>query len=476
MKTTVAIVGAGPGGYIAAVRAAQLRAQVTLVEQAAVGGTCLNLGCIPSKVMQAAAHLLMGWNRGERMGLSAPGPVKVDLARLMEHKDRVVADQIKGIEHLLQRHEIDLIRGRAEISGPGELTVSAGDEKKRTVAWDRLILATGSRPAPLPDCPFDGKRILSSDDVFRLNKMPDTLLIVGGGAIGCEFACIFSALGARVTLVEALDRLLPQPSVDPDCSKTLAREMKKQKIEVLPGHTVVSTQQAKEGLRVTIAPVSGGSGTAGTEQSRTETYENMLICIGRRPDLSGLGLETIGLQTDEHGWLRADRRMETERPGVFAIGDALGPAKIMLAHVASAEGAVAAENALGEESAMGYEAVPNAVYSIPEVAGVGLTEALAEEQGLAAQAESVLYRAVGKAHALGETAGLAKIVWEKGTGRVLGLHIVGARATDLIAEGTLALQTGSRVKDLARAIHAHPTLSEVIGETALKADGRPRHG
>ena len=476
MKTTVAIVGAGPGGYVAAVRAAQLGGRVVLAEKDAVGGTCLNRGCIPSKVMQTAAHLLLDRQRGERFGLSATGPAGVDLARLMEHKDRVVADQARGIEHLLQRHEVDLINGKAEITGQGELTVGSGSGEDRTVAWDRLILAAGSRPAPLPGTPFDGSRILSSDDVFGLDRVPGSLLIVGAGAVGCEFACIFSALGARVTLVEALDRLLPQPSVDPDCARTLAREMKKMKIEVLVGHTIASAEPVEEGVRAAIAPLTGNRAGRDPDGSRTGTYDRMLVCIGRRPDLSGLGVERIGLEPDENGWLQTDERMETGCSGVFAIGDALGPSKVMLAHVASAEGAVAAENAVGGASVMSYRAVPNAVYSIPEVAGVGLTEAQAEEQGLAARAASVLYRAVGKAHALGETAGQAKIIWDERSGRVLGLHIVGARATDLIAEGTLALQTGSRIGDLAGTIHAHPTLSEVIVETALKADGRPRHG
>jgi dihydrolipoamide dehydrogenase len=476
MKTTVAIVGAGPGGYVAAVRAAQLGAKVVLAERSAVGGTCLNRGCIPSKVMQAAAHTLIDWRRGERFGLSAPGPARVDLARLMEHKDRVVADQIKGIEHLLERHRIDLIRGEATISAPGELTLAVENGKNRTVSWDRLILAAGSRPAPLPGVPFDGRSVLSSDDVFQLDEMPESLLIVGGGAIGCQFASVFAALGARVTVVEALDRLMPQPSVDPDCSRTLAREMKKRGIEVLPGQRVAGVEREGEGLRVTIAPHARGSDRSGPDQTRTGSYQRMLVCIGRQPDSNGLGLDRVGLQPDEKGWLRTSDRMETGRPGIFAIGDALGPDKMMLAHAASAEGMVAAENAMGRESSMDYRFIPSAVYSIPEMADVGLTESQAAEQGLKVKAGSVLYRAIGKAHAIGETAGQARIVWEEETGRVLGLHIIGARATELIAEGTLVLKMKGRVKDLAETIHAHPTLSEVIMEAALKADGRPRHG
>jgi len=476
MRTRVAIVGAGPGGYVAAVRAAQMGAEVFLIEKEAVGGTCLNWGCIPSKIMQSVAHLMVHWRRGESFGLPAAAPARVDMVRLMEYKNRIVADQIKGIEHLLKKHGIDLIRGTAAVSGDGRLMVRAGTGEERVVSWDRLILATGSRPAALTGIPFDGKEILSSGDVFLLDRVPESLLIVGGGAIGCEFACIFSALGARVTLVEALDRLLPQPAVDPDCSGTLAREMKKQHIDVFLGHTVTSLERSRKGLRVTIAPRPPGPGKAGPVTSRTEICQRMLVCIGRRSDTSRLGLKSVGLTTDEGGWLAVDEHMQTDRPGVFAIGDALGPSKIMLAHVASAEGVVAAENALGETSVMSYQAVPSAVFSIPEVADAGLTEAQAADQGLSARAEKVLYRSIGKAHALGELAGQAKIVWESGTGRVLGLHIVGARATDLIAEGTLALQTGCRVRDLAATIHAHPTLSEVIMETALKADGRPRHG
>jgi dihydrolipoamide dehydrogenase len=476
MSTRIAVVGAGPGGYVAAIRTAQLGAEVFLVEKEAVGGVCLNWGCIPSKVMKAAADRLLDWRRGERLGLSLPASASVDMVRLMEQKSRVVADQVRGIEHLLKRHEIGLIRGRAAISGPDELTVESEAGGQETISWNRLILATGSRPAALSGIPFDGERVLSSDDVFRLDRVPATLVIVGGGAIGCEFACILSALGAQVTLVEALDRLLPQPSVDRDCSRTLAREMKKQGIKVLLEHTVTAVDRSQEGLQVSIAPRPSSPKEADPTRSTRQTCERMLVCIGRQPNAAGLGLETIGLVPDEDGWLRANDRMETDRAGVFAIGDALGPAKVMLAHVASAEGTVAAENAMGEESVMRYDAVPNAVFSIPEVANVGLTEAQAADRSIAARADSVLYRSIGKAQALGETAGQAKIVWEEGSGRVLGLHIVGARATDLIAEGTLALQAGCRVKDLAAAIHAHPTLSEVVMEAALKADGRSRHG
>jgi dihydrolipoamide dehydrogenase len=481
MTPRIAIIGAGPGGYVAAIRAAQLGAEVFLVEREAVGGVCLNWGCIPSKVFKAAAEILAGWRRGERFGLSLAEPAGVDMGRLVARKNGVVADQVKGIEHLLARQGVDLIRGRAAISAPGELRVVTEAGQERIVSWDRLILATGSRPAALPNMPFDEAGILCSDDVFRLKRVPESLVIVGGGAIGCEFASILTALGSRVILVEALDRLLPQPWVDPDCSRTLAREMKKQGIEVLLRHTVESAVASGGSLRITMAPSSSQKETAppddaGSQKVRTEVCQQMLVCIGRRANVDGLGLESVGLAPDGDGWLQTDEHMATERPGIFAIGDALGPAKVMLAHVASAEGMVAAENAVGQASVMRYDAVPNAVFTIPEVANVGMTEQQAADRGVAARAAIVLYRSIGKAHALGELAGTAKIVWEEGTGRVLGLHLVGAGATDLVAEGTLALRTGRRVTDLAETIHAHPTLSEVVMEAALKADGRPRHG
>ncbi len=476
MKRRIAIVGAGPGGYVAALRAAQLGAEVCLIEKEEVGGTCLNWGCIPSKVMKAAADLLTHLRQSDRFGIQVPASATVDMVRLLERKTKIVTSQIKGIETLLERAYVDLIKGTATLVGMGQLMVTAPDGNRRTVEWDRLIVATGSRAMGIPGIPFDGDRILASDDVFKLNTVPVSLVIVGGGAIGCEFACMLAALGAEVTLVEALDRLLPMPSVDEDCSKILAREMKKQNIRVLLNQTVESIDRDGGDLSVSVGSCSPGVADTRAQKSATVACEKMLVCIGRQADIADLGLETLGLDCDDRGWLTAGDRMETGVPGVYAIGDILGPAKIMLAHVASAEGIVAAENAMGDHRVMRYDAIPNAVFTVPEVANVGLTQAQATQEGIPARADSVLFRVTGKAQAIGELAGQAKIVSHSDSGKVLGVHIIGPHATDLIAEGTLAVATGRSVQELASTIHAHPTLSEVIMETALKAVDRGLHG
>jgi len=476
MNRRITIVGAGPGGYVAALRAVQLGAEVCLIEKEEVGGTCLNWGCIPSKVIKAAADLMIQLRQSDQFGIQVPGSATVNMAGLLERKNRIVSSQIRGIEALLKKHQVELIKGTAALTGMGQVMVTAPDGKQRTVEWDRLIIATGTRTAGITAIPFDGDGVLSSDDVFRLKTVPASVVIVGGGAIGCEFANMLAALGAEVTLVEVLDRLLPMPSVDRDCSKILAREMKKQRIRVLLNQTVESVDGAAGSLRVTIGPCRSKDVNEPAGKSSAVVCEKLLVCTGRQANTADLGLETIGLKPDESGWLSADDRMETVVPGVYAIGDILGPAKMMLAHVASAEGLAAAENAMDGQRVMHYDAIPNAVFTIPEVADVGLTQAQADHQGIPARADSVLFRVIGKAQVIGELAGQAKIVSHSETGQVLGVHMIGPHATDLIAEGTLAVATGRSIQELASTIHAHPTLSEVIWETALKAVDKGLHG
>jgi dihydrolipoamide dehydrogenase len=302
-------------------------------------------------------------------------------------------------------------------------------------------------------------------------------MIVGGGVIGCEFAFILSSLGARVTVVEALDRLLPLPSVDADCSKVLQREMKKRKIKFLVNRTAETFEASDGGLNVTIGPSPFMEAPSEKDkQPVTAQVEKMLVCIGRQPNTAELGLDTIGLEPDKRGWITVNDRMETAVSGVYAIGDVLGPEKIMLAHVASTEGQVAAENAMGGKREMDYHVVPGAIFTTPEVANVGLSEAQARDKGYDVRADSVLFRTLGKAQVIGEIAGQAKIVSEKDSGKILGVHIVGPNATDLIAEAALAMQMGGSVTDVAATIHAHPTLAEIMLEVSCKALDRSLHG
>lgn len=477
MATRLTIIGAGPGGYVAAIRAAQQGAEVTLIEQDEVGGTCLNWGCIPSKVMKTTAEMLEQFQRASEFGLVVNGPVVPDMGRLMARKQKVVHDQVTGILNLLEHHKVRCLRGSGRIVSPDRIQVKRDGNEPEEVQWDRLILALGSGPLAIPGLPFDGKRIISSNEALNLTEIPESLLIVGGGVIGCEFAFILSSLGSQVTVVEAMDRLLPLPSVDEDCSKILQREMKKRKIRFMVNRTVEGVDENEGKLRVMTRPSSFAKELKEKDsRPRAVDVDKVLVSIGRSPNTIDAGLEQIGVKTDQRGWIIANDRMETSVANVYAIGDVLGPAKIMLAHVASAEGFVAAGNAVGGNRTMDYAAVPGGIFTMPEVADVGLTEIQAGERGYKVRSDTVLFRTLGKAQVIGEISGQAKIISDAETGKIVGVHIIGPHATDLIAEGTLAVQTGCRVNDLARTIHAHPTLSEVMGEAAFRATNMPLHG
>ncbi len=478
MTTKITIIGAGPGGYVAAVRSAQLGAEVTVIEEDNVGGTCLNWGCIPSKIMITTAELLEKIKSAESYGISVEGTVRPNMELLMARKSKVIQDQSKGILDLLKHHKIRFLKGTGRIKGKGTAAVRLPGGEEQSVPWDKLILATGTKPYDLPGLSFDGERVLSSNHALSLKKVPESILIVGGGVIGCEFAFLLSALGSKVTIVEALSRMLPLPSVDEDCSKVLQREMKKRKIQYIVDRTVQGFEEAGGQLRVTIGPSPFLENPSEKDKTPvTQQVEKILVCIGRKPSAATIeGFDTLGVELDAKGWVLTNELMETSAPNVYAIGDLLGPAKVMLAHVASTEGLVAAENAMAGNRRMSYDTVPGAIFTSPEVANVGLTEAQAKAQGRAVRADSVLFRTLGKAQVIGDIAGQAKIVSEMGSGKVLGVHIIGPHATDLIAEGTLAVQTGATVQDLAGTIHAHPTLAEIMLETSLKAMDRSLHG
>ncbi len=477
MGLKIVVLGAGPGGYVAAIRAAQLGAEVAIVENDNVGGTCLNWGCIPSKILKSTADRLADIRHAGVFGIQADANPTVDMAALASRKARIIQTQRKGIETLFKHHRINHLRGKGTIRSGGIVDVAAADQSIQTVLYDRLIIATGSRPLDIPAFAFDGQRIISSNEALYLTEIPDSVVIVGGGVIGCEFAAILSAFGSTVTVIEALDRLLPLPAVDGDCSKVLAREMKKRKIAFHVNRTVEAVDTGGALLKVHVGPSPFAENLKAKDKIPLEIEaQKVLVCVGRTANTGDLGLENIGAATDERGWLVANDRMQTNVPGVFAIGDVLGPAKIMLAHVASTEGLVAAENALGGERSMDYAAVPGAVFTTPEVSNVGLSEAQARETGTAVRADTVLFRTIGKAQVIGEIAGQAKIVSDADSGRILGVHMIGPHASDLIAEGALAVRNGLTVRQLAETIHAHPTLAEVMLETGFKALDRGLHG
>ena len=476
MGKKIVVLGAGPGGYVAALRAARLGAEVTVVEKEHPGGTCLNWGCIPSKIMKTSADLFMKMTEADTYGIKMTGEPVVEMAGIMKRKAGIIDIQRKGILSLLKKAGVAFEQGRGYIKEQGIVSVADADTWEKELHYDGLIIATGTVPLNIPAFAFDGERILSSNHLLSLDAVPASIVIVGGGVIGCEFACILSALGAKVTVVEALSRLLPLPSVDESCSRILQREMKKRKIKFITDQVVASAEPKGDGLSISL---EASPFVDEKRKSRikpvTLSAEKMAVCIGRSPLSRNLGLSNIGLATDEKGWIPVNDRMETAVPGVYAIGDILGPQRIMLAHVASHEGMVAAENLMGGESVMDYSAVPGAVFTVPEIGNVGLTEAQAREQGLDIACTTVNFRTLGKAQAMGEIAGEAKIVAESDSGRVRGVHITGPHATDLIAEGAVAVTQGLCVTDLAHTIHAHPTLAEVMGEAALAAAGTPVH-
>ncbi len=477
MEIKLTILGAGPGGYVAAIKAASKGIKVTLIEKESLGGTCLNHGCIPSKIMKNSADLFLKIQNSDQFGINVSGDIKFNINALMDRKQKIIETQRKGIETLLKKSGVSLVRGKGYIKDLGCIDVQLKDGHNQEVIFNKLILATGTKPLELPNFPFDHKQILSSDDLLKLNTIPESITIIGGGVIGCEFAFILSGLGARVTIVEAMSRLLPLPSVDESISKVLQREMKKRKIKVLTGKVVETIDMRSGSLSLTIgkSPFIDNDPKKETGKQIIKT-KKMAVCVGRTPLTSEIGLENVGLNIKETGWIDANHFLETKMKGVYAIGDILGPAKVMLAHVASHEGMIAVDNIIGKQAKMKYGAVPGAIFTSPEIGTVGISENEAFEQGIDVKTFSVNFRTLGKAQAIGEIAGEAKIVVENKTEKILGMNIIGPHATDLIAESTLAVNKGLLVTDIANTIHAHPTLAEIMSEVALKATGNPIHG
>ncbi len=476
MSTRITILGSGSGGYIAAIRAAQLGAQVILIERDNIGGTCLNRGCIPTKTLRTTAELMEKLSRARELGVEVEGEARPNMVRLMARKQEVIDNLATGILKILNSYKIQYIRGEGYVLEPNKVRVKGMDNSIVDVVSDKLILATGSRPLSIPALPFDGEKILSSDDAINLQEVPESILILGGGIIGCEFAFILNGLGSSVTVVEAMPRLIPMPSIDKDCSTIIQREMRKRKIQVFLNRTIERAESTYGRVQVTAGPSPSAQNLKESEKRPLLLeMDKMVVCIGRQPNTDGIGLDQLGLEMDAGKWIMANERMETNVPHVYAIGDVLGPSKIMLAHIASPEGVVAAENALGGNRRMNYDVVPTAVFTFPEVANVGQTEDQARASGFDVRADTFLFRTLGRAQAIGEIVGQVKIVSDTQTKKILGVHIVGPHAGDLISEGTLAIKMGATVKDLAETIHAHPTLSEALMEASHKALDAPLH-
>ncbi|MGC8788145.1 MAG: dihydrolipoyl dehydrogenase [Anaerolineae bacterium] len=459
IRPDIAIIGAGPGGYVAALRAAQLGAKVVLIEKDKLGGVCLNWGCIPTKTLLRTAEVLKLAQEAAEYGVLVDG-VRLDWPAAQKRKDGVVRRLTGGVKFLLEKAGVQLLPGTARFVSPTALEVAGTSGQERVEAKD-YVIATGSRPASLPIPGLEGPGVLTSDDALALDTLPESLLVIGAGPIGVEFATLFRACDVQVTLVELLPRVLP--TLDEDLGAEVERTLKKAKVAIYTG-SQVSKVEAKNGkYAVTIQ---------GTKQQTVVEVDKILVAVGRRPNVEGLGLETLGVQVEKAG-IKVDEFMRTNVPHVYAVGDVTGG--ILLAHVAMHEGVVAVENAMGLQRAMNYAAVPSCVFTTPEVASVGLSEEQAKQQGYDVRVGKFPFRGNGKALAHGEYEGLVKIVAESKYGQVLGVHIVGPHASDLIQEGTLALTLEATLDELEVTIHPHPTLSEAVAEAALAAKGRALH-
>jgi dihydrolipoamide dehydrogenase len=461
----VVIVGGGPGGYVAGIRAGQLGLRTACVEKrGSLGGTCLNVGCIPSKALlhsseryAEAHHELSGH------GIEISG-VKLDLAKMMARKDQVVEGLTKGIEFLLDKNGVEYVRGTGSIPQAGRVEVSLADGGSRTLEAGHVVIATGSESTPLAGLEIDEKQILSSTGALSLERVPERLVVVGAGAIGLELGSVWSRLGSQVTVVEFLDRILP--GMDLEIAKQTQRILKRQGLEFRLSSGVTSAEVAGSVVRLAIEPAAGG------ERTSLEA-EAVLVCVGRRPYTQGLGLEDLGVETDEHGTIRVDGRYQTSVPGVYAIGDCIhGP---MLAHKAEEDGVACVEGIAGQHGHVNYDHVPAVVYTWPEVASVGKTEEQLREAGIEYRVGKFPFSANSRARATGDTDGLVKFLADARTDRVLGVHIVGPMAGDLLQEVVVAMEFAASAEDIARTCHAHPAMGEVLREAALAVAGRALH-
>jgi len=457
----VAIIGAGPGGYVAAIRAAQLGAKVAIVEKQYLGGTCLNVGCIPSKAMLHIAEVMHSMESLSELGINLPQQPTFDMRQAVLFKDKVVKRMTGGVGVLMKGNNVDVFDGLGTVDASRTVTVTKNDGSKEQFSADKIILATGSVPLIPPFPGVDGRNVMNSDNCWNLPKTPESLICVGGGVIGIELACMFNALGTKVTVVEMLPNILAP--VDEEVRKLLVRILSKRGIDIVTNTKVESIADDGEMKKVVASSDKG-------EQSFSGEY--VLIAVSRKANTSGLEqLMEQGLDNDR-GRVRVNDKMETNLPGIYAIGDLVHGAG--LAHVASTEGEIASDNATGHNAVMDYNVIPNPIYTFPEVAFVGLTEAQAKEKYPDARVERFPWSAIGKAVATAQTEGFTKVIMGK-YGEILGAHIIGPDATNLITEYSLAMRGELTVDEIAETIHPHPTLSEGLREAVLAVQGRPIH-
>ncbi len=456
------VVGAGPGGYVAAIRAAQLGLKVTLVDKEdRLGGTCLNVGCIPSKALLESSEIFhAAGHRFADHGVDISG-LSLDLGKMMARKDEVVTQLTDGIAGLMKKNKVAVVTGRAELVATNRVRVSNGDDSV-VIEAEAIILATGSVPVELPFLPFDGERVIDSTKALSLTEVPEHLIVIGAGAVGLELGSVWLRLGARVTVVEMLAQIAP--FADKATANQLERALKSQGMAFALKTTVTAAEVDEQGVTLSI---TDGKGVA-SELSG----DRVLVAVGRRPNAAGLGLDSVGIELDR-GQIPVDAELRTKVASIYAIGDVVrGP---MLAHKAEEEGVAAAEIIAGKPGHVNLELIPSVVYTHPELATVGIGDAEAKKRGLKVKVGRFLFRANGRAKAMANEDGMVKIVADASTDRILGVHIVGPAASELIAEAVVAMEFQASAEDLARTIHAHPTLSEAVKEAALAVDRRSIH-
>jgi dihydrolipoamide dehydrogenase len=456
----VIVIGAGPGGYVCAIRAAQLGLKTACVEKReTLGGTCLNVGCIPSKaLLQSSEHFDEAQHKLADHGVIVNG-VKADLKRMLARKGEVVSANVKGVEFLFRKNKVTWLKGEGTITAPGQVQVNG-----TSYAAKAIVVATGSESIPLPGVEVDERAIVTSTGGLELDKVPGHLVVIGGGYIGLELGSVWRRLGAEVTVVEFLDRLVP--TMDGEVGKTFERVLAKQGIKSKLKTKVTAARKGNEGVTLTLEPAEGGK----AEELKADV---VLVAIGRRAYSNGLGLQEVGVELDERGRVKTDAHFATSVPGIYAIGDVIaGP---MLAHKAEEEGVAVAELLAGQAGHVNYGAIPGVVYTWPEVASVGETEEQLKARGVAYKVGKFPFTANGRARAMGDTDGFVKLLADKETDRLLGAHIIGPDAGTLIAELALAMEFGASAEDVARTCHAHPSLNEAVKEAALAVDGRALH-
>ena len=458
MKHDVVIIGGGPGGYVAAIRMAQLGMNVALVEEKTLGGVCLHWGCVPTKALYAATKLLDQTKMSAEMGLTFLPP-EIDLAQLATWKGKIVSALETGIERLLKKNGVTVSSTRGRLDGPGRVALATGE----IVEAARIVLATGSSSMEIPGFTFNEPSIWSSDDALTLKEIPKRLLVIGGGVIGLELATIYNRLGSMVEILEMTPDLLPGIDLDRRVLSFLNHALNKQGIAIHMESAAASWGKAASGKEV----------VAHAQDGRSFVTDRILLAAGRRPNSSNIGLETVGVEPDRHGFVPVDDALKTCAQGIYAIGDLTdGP---MLAHRASAEGIKLAASFVGEEVLLNYETIPQAIFTDPEIAAVGLSETRAREKGFDPIVGRCPYAALGKARGMREEEGLFQVVAEKGSHRLLGVQIIGTEASDLIAEAALAMQNGLSLEAIIETVHPHPTLPEGLKEAAENALGRAIH-